>query len=367
MQPKLIDMCCGSGTFVVETIKIVAEELEDLSESQKRDKIISCVTGFDIDPLAVILARINWLMVAKPFISISGSDKITIPIYNADSLFAVTPVSTNEGEGNFYSLSLLDEQVNLPKTLLLPANKSLFEKILDVGYSSIIQLTEIPEEEFYSNTLNTIKTQLNITLVTEDQSLVLAFMQEYYSAIFRLHSQGKNGIWNFLLLNSFRPALVENSFNGLVSNPPWLTLSRIADNPYKEFLQNLANELSISPSGSSFLHIELATIFLLSSIERYLTNNAEIGCILPGTVLSGDHHHPFRSKEYDNSQIEFKISKIWDLDKVIFNNRGIAIFGNKSEGENTSPIPYHFESQNQQVEESQLYYSTLDSKSAWTY
>jgi hypothetical protein len=367
VQPKLIDMCCGSGTFVVETIKIVAEELEDLSESQKRDKIISCITGFDIDPLAVILARINWLMVAKPFISISGSDKITIPIYNADSLFAVTPVSTNEGGGDFYSLSLLDEQVNLPKTLLLPANKSLFEKILDVGYSSIIQLTEIPEEDFYSNTLSTIQTQLDITLLAEDQTLILAFMQEYYSAVFRLHSQGKNGIWNFLLLNSFRPALVENSFNGLVSNPPWLTLSRIADNPYKEFLQNLANELSIRPSGSSFLHIELATIFLLSSIERYLTNNAEIGCILPGTLLSGDHHHPFRSKEYDNSEIEFKISKIWDLDKVIFNNRGIAIFGNKSEGDNTRPIPYHFESQNHQVEESQLYYSTLDSKSAWTH
>ena len=352
--------------IVVETIRIVTEELDGLSESQKRAKIISCITGFDIDPLAVILARINWLMVAKPFISITGSDKITIPIYNADSLFAVTPVSTNEDADDFYSLSLLDEQVNLPKGLLLPTNKSLFEKILDIGYSSIIQLSEIPEKDFYLNTLNTIQTQLSISLLDEDKALILAFMQEYYSAIFRLHSQGKNGIWNFLLLNSFRPALVENSFNGLVSNPPWLTLSRIADNPYKEFLQNLAQDLNIRPSGSSFLHIELATIFLLSSIDRYLTENAKIGCILPGTVLSGDHHHPFRHKEYDNAEIEFKISEIWDLDKVIFNNRGVTIFGNKSEGDNSRPIPYHFESQNQQVEESQLYYSTLDSKSAWT-
>ncbi len=365
-DPKLIDMCCGSGTFIVETIKIVTEELADLSESQKRARIISCITGFDIDPLAVILAKINWLMVAKPFISVTRFDKITIPIYNADSLFAVTPVSTNEDAEDFYSLSLLDEQVNLPKILLIPDNEILFEKILDVGYSLIIQLSEIPEKDFYFNTLSTIQTQIGRTLMDEDKDLILGFMQEYYRAIFKLHSQGKNGIWNFLLLNSFRPALMEKSFNGLVSNPPWLTLSRIADNPYKVFLQNLANQLSIKPSGSSFLHIELATIFLLSSIERYLTNYAEIGCILPGTILSGDHHHPFRNKEYDNSEIEFRISKIWNLDKAIFNNKGIVIFGNKSEGENSIPIPYHFESQDQQVEESQLYYSTLDSKSAWT-
>src|SRR5690606_14153570 len=162
-------------------------------------------------------------------------------------------------------------------------------------------------------------TQLNISLLNEDKALVLTFMQEYYGAIFRLHSQGKNGIWNFLLLNSFRPALVENSFNGLVSNPPWLTLSRIADNPYKNFLQNLAHNLTIHPSGSAYLNIELATIFLLSSINRYLKDNASLGCILPGTVLSGDHHHPFRNKEYDVAKIEFKISRIWDLDKIIFN------------------------------------------------
>jgi hypothetical protein len=365
-HPKLIDMCCGSGTFVVETIKIVAEGLNGLSEVQKRAKIISSITGFDIDPLAVILARINWLMVANSFISVTGFDKITIPIYNADSLFAVTPVSTNENEGSIYSLSLLDEQVHLPKDLLLPTNKSLFEKILDVGYSLIVQGSEINDDDFYPNTLSIIQAQLSISITEEQKALILTFMQEYYDAVFRLHSQGKNGIWNFLLLNSFRPALVENSFNGLVSNPPWLTLSRIADNPYKFFLQNLARDLNIRPTGSSFLHIELATIFLLSSIDRYLIDDAKIGCVLPGTVLSGDHHHPFRNKEYDDANIQFRITEIWDLDKVIFKNRSIAIFGKKSEGENLRPIPYRLESQNYVEEESQLYYSTLDSKSAWT-
>jgi hypothetical protein len=365
--PKLIDMCCGSGTFVVETIKVVSDSFTDeTSNEEKRSQIISCITGFDIDPLAVILARINWLIVAKPHINISGSEKITIPIYNADSLFAVTPVSTSEDEDEYFALRLLDEQVNLPKNLLSPSNKSLFEKILDVGYSVIIELSELPSSDFYPDTLDRLLAQLDMALEDEEKESFSEFMRDYYTAIFQLHAQGKNGIWNFLILNSYRPALVENSFNGLVSNPPWLTLSRIADNPYSDFLQNLANELNIRPQGASFLHVELATIFLLSSIERYLTDNAVIGCILPGTLLSGDHHHPFRNMDYRESDIKFKVSKIWDLEKSIFNNRGITVFGSKTDEVNLNPIPSKLINSSLDNEDMNLYLSRLDTKSSWS-
>jgi hypothetical protein len=365
--PQLIDMCCGSGTFIVETIKIVSADFTDnISSSEKKSKITSCITGFDIDPLAVILARINWLIVAKPFLEITGTDKITIPIYNADSLFAVTPVSTNEDLDESFVLRLSDHEVALPKQLLVPANDFLFEKIMDVGYSLLTQLSELPGPEFYEETLDRLLTQTDQELTDSERVAFTQFMQAYYPAIFELHSEGKNGIWNFLILNSYRPALVEHSFNGLVSNPPWLTLSRIADNPYREHLQNLANEFNIRPSGPAFLHTELATIFLLSSVERYLSTDAVIGCILPGTLLSGDHHHPFRNMEYRESGIHFKISEIWDLDKSIFNNRGITVFGTKTDEPNLNPIPAKLIQSRTENEEINLFLSTLDTKSAWT-
>ncbi|WP_295222558.1 N-6 DNA methylase [uncultured Chryseobacterium sp.] len=366
-SPRLIDMCCGSGTFVVETIKIVSSDFnENTTLDEKRFRILSCITGFDIDPLAVILARINWLIVAKPHLSISGADSINIPIFNADSLFAVTPVSTDEVREDSFSLQLLDQQVNLPKQLLSPSNKSLFEKILDVGYSVVIQLPDLPSSEFYEETFNRICSQLNQVYTEDDRTVYIQFMQEYFSAIFELHAQGRNGIWNFLILNSYRPALVENSFNGLVSNPPWLTLSRIANNPYSLFLQNLAEELNIRPQGSSFLHIELATIFLLSSIKRYLIEGAAIGCIMPGTLLSGDHHHQFRNMSYRESNVYFKIFEIWDLEKSIFNNRGITVFGTNVNDRNSYPIPSKVIHSNADDQDIELYLSTLDTKSAWT-
>lgn len=365
-EPRLIDMCCGSGTFVVETLKIVSSDFEALPSINNSSKLLYCVTGFDIDPLAVILAKINWLMIAKPYLDMENLQSVHIPIYNADSLFAVTPVSEDLLDEDHYLLRLLDEKVSLPKHLLNPDNRLLFEQILDIGYSSIMTLNTLPEQDFFKDSLDSVIRQTNIQLSNELYESTLTFVNQYFTAIFKLNSTGKNGIWNFLILNSYRPALVEKSFNGIISNPPWLTLSRVAENPYKNHLYRLAEDLNIKPVGSSFLHIELATIFLLESIERYLTSDGVVGCVLPGTVLSGDHHHPFRSADYVHAGINFVVDQIWDLDKSIFNNRGIVLFGKKSEIQVDYPIKYNYVQQTSISADKDLFYSQLDSKSAWS-
>jgi hypothetical protein len=43
----------------------------------------------------------------------------------------------------------------------------------------------------------------------------------------------RNGIWAFILRNTYRPGLLVGQFNGLVSHPPWLAMSQLADNPYE--------------------------------------------------------------------------------------------------------------------------------------
>src|SRR3546814_12502301 len=65
-SPRIVDMCCGSGTMLAEIIKATRvrfgfsaiEQLEDVA------------TGFDIDPLAVSIAKTTWV------VSISAETKI---------------------------------------------------------------------------------------------------------------------------------------------------------------------------------------------------------------------------------------------------------------------------------------------------
>src|SRR5205814_8511090 len=103
----------------------------------------------------------------------------------------------------------------------------------------------------------------------------------------------RNGIWAFILRNTYRPGLLVGQFNGLVSNPPWLAMSQLAENPYKTQLSSRAQLYGINPAGASHLHLELATTYLLHAVDRYLSPGAAVACLLPGTIFNGHHHQKF--------------------------------------------------------------------------
>lgn len=95
--PKMLDMCCGSGVFLIETIRAVRRKYNIGIDnySVEKDRIIfSCSMGFDIDPLAVMLAKVNWVMAMKDLFPLHKGS-VVIPVYHADSLFVATPVSHN--------------------------------------------------------------------------------------------------------------------------------------------------------------------------------------------------------------------------------------------------------------------------------
>ena len=105
------------------------------------------------------------------------------------------------------------------------------------------------------------------------QALILAARQ-LVDELEHLQREGRNGIWYFVICNSYRPGLVGRQFNCIVSNPPWMAMSKLVDNPYKTTLQEIAQRYDIKPMGAAHPHMELATIFLLSAVDRYLEDGA---------------------------------------------------------------------------------------------
>ncbi|MEQ1830225.1 MAG: hypothetical protein ABL921_29980, partial [Pirellula sp.] len=141
----------------------------------------------------------------------------------------------------------------------------------------------------------------------------------------------RNGIWAFILRNTYRPGLLSGQFNGLVSNPPWLALSALAENPYKEALNARAKSYGIRPPGQSFLHLELGTTHLLHAVDRYLKAGASVACLVPGTIFNGHHHEPFRRFEFLNSKrpVALEILEVWQVAPGTFKYPGAAIIGYK--------------------------------------
>lgn len=377
---RLLDMCCGSGSMIVESLKIIKnrinENIDIHGQEERINLLVQSITGFDIDPLAVMLSKINWLLVTMDWIRPLGTFNISIPIYHADSLFAITPISNNiVSETNAYILKIAEFSVELPVFLIAPQYREFFDSLISVAYrlalsnnSSSIDLY-IEKDELLIH-IQDIITNLARDITPEQIEMILDFLKQFINKIDILNRDGRNGIWSYILRNSFRPGLVLGQFNGLVSNPPWLALSKVADNPYHVVLKRKAEEFGIKPEGSSHLHIELATIFLLHAVRQYLAAGAQIGCIVPDTVLNGHHHNPFRKSRYLTSKISvpFKVNEIWKIDGFVFKNKAAILFGEKQQpDENPSiSIPGCIIYENQPSAEITFYKNTQGNRTAWS-
>ncbi|MFH0853728.1 MAG: hypothetical protein V1853_04975 [bacterium] len=351
-MPRLVDMCCGSGSIVVEAVlksKIrIAATIPETAREERVQELVLAITGFDIDPLAVILAKIGWVLAARDWLEPLGSFSISIPIYHADSLFAITPISTvvSDGSGSeSYQLQIADAALTLPGFLISPEFQGAFDAIIDTGYglatanhSDISSLSDAVIDDAIDHAM----AAATLTATTAQTQSARAFLDIFIRTVARLNREGRNGIWAFILRNSYRPGIVAGQFNGLVSNPPWLALSRIADNPYRIVLRDRAEQFGIKPPGPSFLHIEMATIFLLHAVDRYLQTNAKIGCIVPDSVLTGYNHNPFRTATYAHvaNAVDFRVDEIWRISNLVFENRGAVLIGSKESPSANPPSTY---------------------------
>jgi hypothetical protein len=377
---RLIDMCCGSGSMIVEAVKITKQRLlagnPQISPEEQISLLIETITGFDIDPLAVMLSKINWVLVAKDLIQPYGTFQLTIPIYHADSLFAITPLSNNvaDEDQKVYVLRIAEYTIHLPVYLISPKFNGFFDHLIEVSYHLIMAAPA--ESAFFLEPadvltqIQAISTELSLELLETEIAEVSAFFTELTTAIDLLNKEGRNGIWASIFRNSFRPGLVFGQFNGLVSNPPWLALSRVADNPYQLILKKMAEAYDIKPPGSSHLHIELATIFLLHAVHHYLIDGAAIGCIVPETVLNGHHHNPFRKFKFFQSakQVYFSIDEIWKVAEHTFKNNAIVLYGKKRAPDlaATKPFPGKIVFEYQPDELFTLYRNTQGNRTAWS-
>lgn len=324
--PCYLDMCCGSGSMIIETLKSVIESLSGTDDINVIKKVlVQAATGFDIDPLAVILAKINWIITVRDIFDQYSITDVSIPIYHADSLFINTPVTSGSVyQQDVLRLTMHDKSVDLPSFVISPDNQALFDKIIDTCYENIHG--ELLKDAIIEELVNNIIASIRPTLLDDEKEQLICFTQGFYKNLFDLNMRGQNGLWSFLVKNSFRPSLISANFNGIVSNTPWLAMSKISSNPYRMQLTSMANHYNINPSGSSFLHLEMATVFLIHAVDKFLMSEAPFGCILPETILAGKHHEKLRAGAYT---IDLDIDELWSLPNDTFKNRAIVVFGRK--------------------------------------
>jgi methylase of polypeptide subunit release factors len=294
---RLLDPACGSGTFLVLAIGRLRNYIEEhwIDKGTALRRITKNIVGFDLNPLAVIASRANYLLALGDMFREKGSENIEIPVYLADSILVEKRQTLTR---TTYVLKTAVGEFIIPINVV---EKGLLARTLTI-------IEECIKENYNSNEFRArLQREINLE---EDDALILTKLFEELS---RLEREGKNRIWARILRNSFAPFFV-GKFDYVVGNPPWVKWENLAED-FRRPLKELYKQYNILPSDpNAQANIDLSMIFAYRCMDKYLTDGGMFGFLINDTAfksMAGSGFRKFRIKE-----VPFKVEIIHDLVNV---------------------------------------------------
>src|SRR5699024_9771974 len=134
-------------------------------------------------------------------------EPVSIPIYIADSVLA--PIVYSED----------NEETLLTKTTIGNFKIPKFENI-DKANRFLVLLSEHIHEQCHGMFERFWALVMGEELLGEEYKDIV---YELYEQLYMLHMQGHDSYWPIILKNSFAPLIIENKFDYVVGNPPWIS------------------------------------------------------------------------------------------------------------------------------------------------
>jgi len=317
--PKILDPACGSGTFLCNVIKVLKKS--PLEKEKILDFVLDNVVGVDINPLAVIIARANYLLALGDLLYLGK--KITIPVYVADSI--KFPEITKILQRNIPVIQYKIKNYYLWMPSDVAKDRMRLNKVIE-GFKEAINL--------YRNEKNKDKSinlfEKRVSELKEDELNVL---EETLNVILRLIDEGLDSVWIFILSNIYVPvALSESKFDIIVGNPPWIAMRYIENRDYQEFVKEEVFSYDLLDKGQDhlFTHMEVATLFFCKSADIYLRDKGIMAFVMPRSVLTTAFQH-IKFKKFTKPLL--KLMTILDLENAtpIFKVPSSVLIGIKGE------------------------------------
>jgi SAM-dependent methyltransferase len=330
--PRILDPACGSGTFLCNAIRMIKDILEkkEKKSAEILDFILNNIIGIDINPLAVIIARANYLIALGELLRIGRS--IVIPIYVSDSIRIpdvknVFAHSAEEGTIQVYKIANNQYDIQIP--VQVAEHRFRLGRVL----SGLREALSVYRERRNKDEAKALFNR-NISDILSQAELEI--LNGTLSTLFKLVDEQRNEIWIYILNNIYAPiALKETKFDILASNPPWIAMRYIENEEYQEFLKDqvFKYELLGRDQIHLFTQMETATLFYCMCADLYLRDQGIIAFVMPRSVLTGAiHHESFKQLK----KPRMKLIRIHDLEDVspLFNVPSCVLISIK--GESTS-------------------------------
>lgn len=307
-ETRWLDPACGSGTFLVLLIARYRElgHRLFLPEAELLRTITQNIVGFDINPLAVLTARVNYLLAIADLLQ-HRKGEITIPVYLADSV--QTPAA---GESLFTAHTIRFETAagtfHIPRTVCQPGS---FDRFCNLLEESIIQHLSPP-----AFVARLTKQLPDLPWTSADTKT----LQTTYEHLQKLHQEGKDGIWARLLKNLFAPLTI-GQFDYIVGNPPWINWEHLPDG-YRQSIKPVWERYGLFPHGGMDTILgkgkkDISMLMTFTVMDGLLRAGGKLGFIITQSVFktagSGQGFRRFRIPQPNSQFVPLKVLHVDDM------------------------------------------------------
>ena len=338
---RLLDPACGSGTFLVMAINRVkawyAEHRYECgySETELVGKLLENIVGFDLNPLAVMAARTNYLLAIRDLLRHTGD--IELRVYLCDSI--MTPSEYGDlftgGHGTARLLKTSAGDFTIPNEIA--------ESREQIGkYADTLEFcvrNSYSPNEFLKR------------CVAEGIPIAEAPLHiELYKQLVALDVESKNGVWARIIKNAFAPLFV-GEVDYIVGNPPWVNWQNLPEG-YRDGMKPLWQRYGLfSLSGSAGRlgggKKDISTLFVYCAVDNYLRDRGRLGFVITQSVLkTKDAGDGFRRFQFEREGQTYYINplRVHDLSEIqVFEgatNRTAALICEKRTRSFDYPVAY---------------------------
>ena len=285
-EDVVLDPACGSGTFLVEAVRqraALRSKSRSLSTSDLSD-LVDQTWGFDINPLAKILSRVNLYLAISRLAKLNktGTPGVFRPhVYTADSLSRIRSSfhrSRLEGSSGYF-VTLAQRWAPVPSSV------SSLEDAIKVGQA----LSKVCDAYVGSREGGKTHSQALSEALEQSPNAFRSSIEDIVNKL-KTELEDGDGIWGLVYRNKVVP-LFSRRFDSVVGNPPWLVF-REMDDGMKDIANFVIEEHGIRPKPNVKSHFDLAIAFTIAA-SSYLNPGGRLGFVLPRSLVAGLQHLPF--------------------------------------------------------------------------
>ena len=304
---RVLDPACGSGTFLVELLTRVLQRAGEDEPAEVLAALTRNIVGFDLSPLAVQAARVNYLLAIAPLVRRAAAP-VVLPVFLADSISP--PRHGGLLEGDVLRLRTAEGEWRIPREVSdeqsLAAIGHLLTGLADTGRTTEEALTEVQEA----------MPDLPWGVEGFDDRL-----GGLYSKLAEIHVADRDGMWWNLITNALAPTF-EGVFDAIVGNPPWVSWETLPET-YRRENEDLWQLYRLHPDvptgrrqRSTRVALDLSMLFVSRCVDRYLRDGGRLAFLITASVFQSElAGRGFRGR-FMPPESEYSFVQIEDLSRL---------------------------------------------------